>query len=119
MLGPVSECVGHMPEISTGHHYKAPRKATMTDDLLPLPEPFTSLPLKGSQTTSVHVWVSDAMHAYALAHILAERERLQSVGRAVIDAPQRQPLDSGPMMGAMALGGGLAKGFGAPTLAAS
>lgn len=42
--------------------------------LPPLPKPFTSLPLKGSQTTSIHVWASDQVQAYAEAAVLAERE---------------------------------------------
>lgn len=48
----------------------------MMSELPPLPEPFTSLPITGSQTTSVHVWASDAMHAYAAAAVAAETERL-------------------------------------------
>ena len=42
--------------------------------LPPLPKPFASLPDTGSQTTSIKVWTSDAMEAYATAAVLAERE---------------------------------------------
>ena len=42
--------------------------------LPPLPKPFASLPVAGSQTTSITVWASDAMEAYATAAKLEERE---------------------------------------------
>jgi len=61
-------------------------QAMTTADLLPLPEPFTALPLTGSQTTSVYVWTSDQMQQYALAHLMAERERCAKVCEANADA---------------------------------
>jgi hypothetical protein len=45
----------------------------------PLPKPFASLPITGSQTTSINVWTSDAIEAYATAAVLAEREACAKV----------------------------------------
>jgi len=47
----------------------------------PLPKPFTNLPCAGSVTTSIAVWASDAIEAYATAAVQAAL------------AQQRQPLD--------------------------
>ena len=53
-------------------------------ELPTLPDPFTSLPLKGSQTTSINVWSSDQMQAYAreaLASLTARAEAAEADAR--------------------------------------
>ena len=55
---------------------------------VPLPAPFTSLPITGSQTTSIDVWASDALRAYgdaraaeAAAEFKADAERYRWINR--------------------------------------
>jgi hypothetical protein len=56
----------------------------------PLPKPFASIPVAGSQTTSINVWASDALEAYATAAVLAEREACAKVCETLRSHPYDQ-----------------------------